>query len=205
MATNAKIAFDANIQRAKYFLDLHEATQSGAGAPTLPRRELPRGAIVFTVGAVDAYLCEVSAEILVQQVHQDPARSALRDTLTRVQREIPSLALEVALLDTQPARLSRIHDSIVEYFQNQTSQFGARGVSATITRLGGNPADVWSTLVKQGHSNPQQLLDRWTDVRHEIVHQGKKSRVWRPHARVFINFAKDMVARIDSVVTTLVP
>lgn len=205
MATNAKLAFDVNIQRASYFLDIHEATQSGAGAPTRPRRELPRGAIVFAVGAIDAYLCEVSAEILIAQVKQSSASAALRETLTRVQKEIPALALEVAFLDTQASRMARIHKSIVEYFQNQTSQFGAKGVSATITRLGGNPEDVWSVLIQQGHHDPQQLLDRWTDVRHQIVHQGKKPRVWRPHARNFIQFAEALVQRVDSVVASLVP
>lgn len=183
MPTNAKQAFDVNIQRASYFLDIHEGYQSGVGAPTRPRRELPRGAIVFAVGAIDVYLCEVSAEILIAQVQRAPATIAHRDTLTRVQKEVPALALEVALLATQASRLARIHEAIAEYFENQTSQFGAKGVSSTITRLGGNPADVWSALIQQGHQNPQQYLEHWTTVRHQVVHQGKKPRVRRDNAR----------------------
>lgn len=203
MATNAKQAFDVNIQRASYFLDIHEAAQRGAGAPTIQQRELPRGAIVFAVGAIDAYLCEVSAEILIAQVQGAPASAALRETLTRVQKEVPALAVEVALLDTQASRVARIHEAIAEYFQNQTSQFGAKGVSATVTRLGGNPSDVWSFLIQQGHPDPQKFLDRWTDVRHQIVHQGRKPRVWRHHARDFIQFAQSLVGRVDSVVALL--
>jgi len=203
MATNAKRTFDANILRASYFLDVHEGTQSGAGAPTKPRRELPRGAIVFAIGAIDAYLCEVSAETLIAQVSQTAARERLRDVLARVQKEVPGLALEVALLDTRQLRLARIHDSIVEYFENQTSQLGAKGVSATVSRLGGDPADVWSVLVQQGHTDPQKTLDQWTDVRHQIVHQGKTPRVWRPHARSFIGFAKDLVQCVDVVLGAL--
>lgn len=201
MPTQAKSAFDKNILRARYFLDIHEATQSGAGAPTKPRRELPRGAIVFAVGAIDAYLCEVSAEVLVEQILETPAGTGLREILTRVQKEVPVLALEVALLKTHKLRIERIRSSIVEWFQMHTSQLGAKGVSSTIIRLGGNPDDVWSSLIQQGYDEPQKTLDYWTDIRHQVVHQGRSPKVWRPQAREFIDFARALVQRVDNLVS----
>ena len=56
MASEAKKAFNVNIQRSGYFLDIHQQETLSAGAPTLPYRELPRAAVVFAIGALDAYL-----------------------------------------------------------------------------------------------------------------------------------------------------
>jgi len=110
MATQSKPAFDRNIERARYFLQIHAQAQVGAGAPPLPYRELPRAAIVFSVGAIDAYLSEVSAEVIVRQLQTGVANNTARDVLKRVQQDIPTLALEVAVLATAPERLQRIRE-----------------------------------------------------------------------------------------------
>lgn len=199
VSTKAKKAFDLNVQRAGYFLDIHEKVQPGAGAPTLPLRELPRGSIVFAVGALDAYLSEVSAEVIVGQLANLPVPSQGRELLRRILKDMPTLPLEVALLPDRSARAAQVQQAIVEYFQNHVSQHGAKAVAATIQRIGGNPDDVWSALVNRSHSQPQQELNKWTEIRHEIVHQGKKPRVWRPHARAFIAFAQDVVSEVDKV------
>ncbi len=73
------------------------------------------------------------------------------------------------------------------------------GHTVQVQRMGGEPADLWSAVKGKGHSNPQRTLDRWTDIRHQIVHQGKKPTVWRPRAREFIEFAKDLVAEVDRI------
>ena len=97
----AKAAFDVNIRRASYFLDIHEEAQQGAGAPSLPYRELPRGAVVFAVGALDAYLSEVSAEVIVRDLESAVAPTETREVLKRVQAEVPTLSLEIAVLRRQ--------------------------------------------------------------------------------------------------------
>jgi len=56
VATAAQDALTTNLTRARYFIDLHEGMQTGPGTPDKKRRELPRGAVVFAVGALDAYL-----------------------------------------------------------------------------------------------------------------------------------------------------
>ena len=71
MATGAMRTFDINIRRASYFLDIHQQVHAGThGAPVLALRELPRGALVFAVGALDAYLSDVSAEVIIHQCEQ---------------------------------------------------------------------------------------------------------------------------------------
>lgn len=67
MTTTAHRALTKNLTRATHFLDLHEGTQQGPGTPDNKRRELPRGAVVFAVGALDAYLSEVPAEVMLAQ------------------------------------------------------------------------------------------------------------------------------------------
>ena len=62
MASKAKKAFDRNIERAGFFLDIHKDATPGPGKPKLPLHELPRAAVVFAVGALDAYLSGVGAE-----------------------------------------------------------------------------------------------------------------------------------------------
>lgn len=200
MSSHAKLAFDLNIQRAAYFLDIHEATQSGPGAPKLPRRELPRGAIVFAVGAIDAYLSELSAEVLVRQLETAPASQDKREVLKRVANELPTLSIELALLATQQERLNRLRESVVEYFSNQISNHGSKAVSNTLIRVGARPADVWNSLGSLGYKDPPGELDRWTSIRHQIVHQGRKPKVQRPAARVFVELAKSLAEEIDKAV-----
>jgi len=202
MATEAKKTFDRNIQRAAFFLDIHEKTQPGVGAPNLARRELPRGSIVFAVGALDAYLSEVQAEVIVIQLQETGASADSRDILKGVQQEIPTLALEVALLSSEADRLLRISDAIVHHFENNVSNFGARGVANALRRMGAKAGDFWTNLAQSGFQDAPDALDRWTNIRHEIVHQGKRPVVHRPHARDFISLAKAIVAALDAIAET---
>lgn len=54
--TDSLPALERNIQRARYFLLSHEdaTTEAGRGSPPARFRELPRAAVVFAVGALDA-------------------------------------------------------------------------------------------------------------------------------------------------------
>jgi hypothetical protein len=153
--------------------------------------------VVFAVGALDAYLSEVSAEVLVRDLQQRLASTEAREVLKRVQSDLSTLALEVALLAGQAERLERIRDSIVDHFQNRVSMHGAKAVAATAGRLGAKAADVWSALGSRGFAEPQVTLDQWTDTRHQIVHQGKKPQVRRPQARKCLGLITEIVKVLD--------
>jgi len=199
MATQSKPAFDANIQRARRFLEIHEDVQQGAGAPPLRYRELPRAAIVFAVGAVDAYLSEVSAKVMVRQLQADVANNATRETLRRVQQELPTLAIVVSVLATNPERILRIREAIADHFHNKVSNHGPRAVAAAMERIGHNANEVWNHLTNQGYQQPADRLEHWTSVRHNIVHRGQRPSVHRPHAKGFIAFVDALIARIDHI------
>ncbi len=202
MSTNAARTFRINAERASYFLDIHEGAQQGAGAPPTRFRELPRGAVVFAIGALDAYLSEVSAEVIVRDLQAALASSEVREVLKRIHSDVPTLALEVAVLPQQIDRVERLRDAIVDYFQNRVSMHGSKGVSATAGRIGGRAADVWSALGSRGHLRAQEDLDKWTTIRHQIVHQGMKPRVWRDHARDCIRLISAIVDVVDGFAAT---
>jgi len=196
MSTKAKKAFDINIRRASYFLDIHQETQIGAGAPTLARRELPRGAVVFAVGALDAYLSDVSADVVVTGLRSEPARQDLREVLRQVQKEIPTLSLEVALLPREADRVTHIQNAVLDHFRTNVSGHGVKAVSAAVQRMGRKSSDFWSEIVDE-YPDATAELDRWTEIRHQIVHLGMTPRVRRPHARDFIDLVRHIVATLD--------
>lgn len=178
-------------------MDIHEEVQRGRGAPTNPYRELPRGAVVFAVGALDAYLSEVSAEVMVHGLGNAIASSDARETLKRIQNAIPTLALEVAVLPTEAQRLERIRGAVVDHFQNRASMHGARAVSATAERIGTTASDVWSALGSRGSRQAAETLDRWTDIRHQVVHQGRSPPVRRREARQCIKLIEKIAGVLD--------
>lgn len=198
MTTQARGAFDTNIQRAGYFLDIHEATQAGRGAPELPRRELPRAGLVFAVGAIDAYLSDVSAEVIVAQLQQRPANSYDRDVLRKIQQDVPTLSLEVALLEDGAARLDRIRAVILEHFYANVTAIGSRAVAAAVQRMDRKPADLWNAIAGRGYENPAHYVDQAADMRHRIVHRGERVPISRDNARWYVGLAARVVHQIDA-------
>lgn len=199
MPTESIPAFMLNLTRARYFLEIHKNAQIGAGAPPLRYRELPRAAIVFAVGAIDAYLSEVTAEIMLRQLQVGPANNLAREVLKKVQQDIPTLAVEVAVLATNAERVQRIRDVIVDHFQNRVSNHGAKAVAAAMDRMGHAANEVWNHLLGLGHQQSAEYLEHWTTTRHRIVHQGQRPRVHRSQAERFVTFANDLVKRIDGI------
>jgi hypothetical protein len=198
MPSEAKAVFDRNITRATYFLDIHEKAQEGAGAPTLASRELPRGAVVFAIGALDAYISQLMAEVIVAQVQTGQPVFEQRDVLKRIQADLPTLALEVALIPDSADRLERVRGAIVGHFQDNVSNLGSKAVSAAVLRMGKRPAQLWDSI-SESYPRAADELDNWTEVRHKIVHRGQKPRVWRPQARDLIQLIQAIANRLDEL------
>ncbi len=199
--TESKKAFDGNVQRARYFLEIHEEAQKGRGSPSNRYRELPRAALVFAVGAIDAYLAEVTAEVLVSKLHRSvpegEPESPPRQLLNLLAKEIPGLALETVLMPDTSRRLAHVQRTVADHFHNKVTSHGAEAVGRAIERMGGRAVDLWSALKKSGGERPQVRLNRWTERRHKIVHQGQRPQVRRDDAKRFIDFTTELVERLD--------
>lgn len=199
MATETKSTFDVNLRRSGHFLSIHESVHGGAqAAPERPVRELPRAAVVFAIGALDAYLSDVSAEVIVALLQRDLPEGEIREILKRVQSEVPTLPLELLLVEGQDQRISRVQQAVADHLHNRVSNHGKKAVSRTMERLGGSPQDLWSALGASGFGNAADDLDVWTQKRHQIVHQGQTVPVRREQARNCIRLVRAIGDRIEA-------
>ena len=205
MASEAKKAFNVNIQRSGYFLDIHQQAHPSAGAPTLPYRELPRAAVVFAIGALDAYLSELAAEVMVQRLRKGIASSEARDVLQKIERKMPSLALEAALFQREEQRLGFVQQAIANYYHSSVSNHGPDSVGDVCKALNLSVSLVWSDSTVTSLGGPAELK-RWTEVRHQIVHRGEKPRVRRDaHARPCVELVTAIVGAIEAEIARVSP
>lgn len=134
--TAAFASLQKNLTRARYFLEIHGKAQTGRGAPTRPYQELPRASLVFAIAALDSYISEATAEFLVgvfaSGINKAPDPDRARRVLGRVQKEIPTLPLELALVDSAKERKELAHTAIVAYFYASVSNHGAKAVAEAI-------------------------------------------------------------------------
>ena len=190
MPSNAKKAFGRNIERAGYFLEIHKEAKIGPGAPTLPYRELPRAAVVFSVGALDAYLSDVSAETLLERLQTGPTLSQKR-VLAKISQAVPSLSLEVALIQDQEERVSQVRVAVDSYFAGQSAH-GAKAVADAVQLFDAKASAVWDAVTASGFPDPAKDLDDWTQKRHQIIHRGERPSVHRDEAQKCV----DLIAAI---------
>ena len=199
MATTAFTAAKRNLERAAFFLDIHQGTQQGPGTPDNKRRELPRGAVVFAIGALDAYLSEVAAEVMVAQFERGQEAGGSRKVLEAIQRATPTLAIQLAVANPEVDRAAVLRRAIVEHFYDQVSNHGAKAVSATVQRMGKSSNAVWDAVEAAGEAHAQQRLDEWTDKRHAIVHRGQRPTINRNPARTCVTLVETICLEIDKV------
>lgn len=163
MPTDTKATFALNIKRAGYFVDLHQSVHGGAqGAPRNPVRELPRAAVVFAIGALDAYLSDVSAEVLVIMLRNALLGPEVRDILKRIHSNVPTLSLELVLVPDQAEREARLQEAIADHLHNHVSNHGAKAVSRTMVLLNGSANDMWQDMRDNGFPDVTDELDEWT-------------------------------------------
>ncbi len=197
LLTDAQMAFALNHERAQKFLQIHEEVQRGRGAPPVRYRELPRAAVVFSIGALDAYLADVLASVIVQQVRRGAASRDARALLREIDRDVPGLSIELALAARDIDRVRLLESALTDHFQSR-SNMGARAVSVTVQRMGAHPSSVWDEVSK-GVPDAQRELDRWTAVRHDIVHRGKTPTVRRNDANDCLTLVGSVVVAVDAV------
>ena len=200
MATVAKSSFDINIRRASHFLDIHQQVHAGThGAPVLALRELPRGALVFAVGALDAYLSDVSAEVMIHQCKHGSVTGDTRAVMKTVSQQLPGLALELAVAADGADRVERLRGAVVDHFQTAVSGHGPESVVKALERMGGRASELWRGLEEAGFADPARALDDWTDKRHRIMHRGEKVSVPWKKGRECLELLTAVAGAVDLV------
>ena len=216
--TAAHKAFKLTIKRPQALLEMFDAgslkpkkgDKRSAGKPSWQENELLRASVITAIGALDAYLSDVAAEVLVAQLeHADTPGSDARNVLKQVMDEIKTLPLELALVTDAGKRREAAQRAIQEHLANRVSNHGAKGVAATLARMGEVidwarlNGSVTPKLKLSGVSdNPAALLDAWTLRRHQLVHHGKALKIMSPAAHALVDFVIAIAAEVDRLAVT---
>jgi hypothetical protein len=199
---SAHEALTYNLLRASYFLDIHEQLQTGAGAPLNKQRELTRGAVVFAVGALDSYLSEVAAEVILAQFDKGALTGDARSLIAKVAQANPTLALEAAMAAPGVDRLELVRSVITEYFHGR-SNHGAKAVVNVVELMDGSTQRLWDRTKALGEERAAADLDDWTDMRHRIVHRGEAPSVRRPAGRRCVLLVEHLGIAINEVAASI--
>jgi hypothetical protein len=124
MATRAHITFEKNLARVRALQAIFDADSlrprtnpqvRRRGTSSREEKELLRAVAVFAIGALDAYLSDVAAEVLIAQLEKarTPTSDA-RSLFRRVIKEIDTLTFELALTSDAEERRDLARDAISE-------------------------------------------------------------------------------------------
>lgn len=189
--TEAVVVFEANLDRSRAFLRIFDADRA-AGRPTKDENELLRGAIVFAVGAFDAYL----SDLILEVVPKYGARSTqLATALRAIAKNDPGLSLRVALAPTDSDRRHEFTEALGDWLSTKTFH----GPDKVDDALGYVACSVaWEDLDKACGCDAKADLAKITRQRHEIVHEGKRPRTTRSQAEAAANLVAALAKHIDT-------
>jgi len=200
--TQAYKPFEKNLTRSQHFTGMHRSLVTGPGKPPANVAELPRAAIVFAIGALDAYLSEVTAEVLVSRFSDGASTQEQAKLLEKMSKDIRSLPFELAFIDDAQQRRKLIFERLKHYFYTEVSNHGWKAVVKALENFG-CPNELESIKQRIEHKwndlDCREFFDEWTEHRHEIVHQGKKTTVQRERAEAVIEFVSDLALELDKL------
>lgn len=153
----------------------------------------------FAVGALDAYLSDVSAEVMIHQCEHGLVTGDTRAVMKSVSQQLPGLALELAVAGEGADRVERLRAAIVDHFQTTVSGHGPESVAKALERMGGRASELWRGLEEAGFADPAMTLDHWTDKRHRIVHRGEKVSVPWKQGRECLELLTAVAGAVDFV------
>ena len=181
--------FERNVERSRAFLRLFDVDRT-VGQPSNDEKELLRGTIVFAIGALDAFLHELVLEVVPKFGGN---RSALVDALRAIAREDPGLALRLSLAPDDKSKEDEFRAALDGWLERKSFQGVERVVAAL--RYVGVGLTIEDFDCSTGLKTAERL-DRYTKMRHDIVHRGQRPSVVRNNAQECV----DMIAKIGSTV-----
>lgn len=210
--SDARAALSKNLSRTRALQRIFEAgslkpkagDRRGGGKPSNEERELLRAVVVFAIGALDAYLSDVAAEVLVAQLERAtiPTDEA-RNLLTRVTKEVPTLAVELALTTDRAQRRAAAQLAISDHLVNRVSHHGPKAVASTMSRLGAEPDFAAIDMAPFGpletpeRKGAANVLQWWTEKRHDLVHRGASIQVNMEQSSALIDFVEALADHVE--------
>ena len=183
--------FEKNLERSRAFLRIFDIDRT-AGQPSNDEKELLRGAIVFAIGALDAFLHELVLEVVPTfggNTH------ALADALRAIAKEDPALSLRLALAPDSSSKQEEFRQALDDWLEKK-SFHGVRMVANAMTYVGFDLLIIdfdQHTLV-----NTAERLEHYTQMRHNIVHRGARPAVVRNNAQECVDVIAAMVLAINA-------
>jgi hypothetical protein len=188
--------FKANLDRSKAFFRLFDAG-GGRGQPSNDRKELLRGAVVFAVGSLDAFLHDLVLEIVPEYGPNSPE---LTTALKEIAKDDPGLALRVAL-QRNPDEAVRQFRSALDSWLSIKSFQGPEAVVRACAYVGCTLG--WQELDAVTHVNTAAKLGEFTRMRHDVVHRGRRPYIRRHIAQECVDLIAAVANAInDKVVST---
>lgn len=168
-AYDSYAVFELCIERAKSLIKLHTAAHGRAGKPEKCFSDAHRAAIVLAVSALDAFVRDFmiarTRALLASRQTELPA--SLKEEIKRFVKE--DALLEAARKDDL---LERVEKAFRSQFDRRSFQ-GTKNITETLRIVGYE--DVFHEVAIRGDLNEDTLrrdLDRFTNRRHAIAHQG---------------------------------
>jgi hypothetical protein len=190
--TPAYKSFTANIDRAKALIRIFERGRS-RGRPRKEDTQLTRSSLVFSIGALDAYLHDLVLEVVGSFV---PESDELDQAVKGMNPQ--ALVQNMARAQTHEQAQERFRRRLDEHFDD-ASFMGVRGLQRAMT-LVGCPMDLDQLAVKLGRPQFKQELGKYTDERHRIIHRGQNVKVTKERAEDCVDLVWNIVGNVDDEV-----
>lgn len=196
-ATRSFAVFRTNLSRSRAFIRLFDGPGGRApGQPSNDEKELLRGAVVFAVGALDAYLHELILEVVPEHGGD---RNELTDALRAIAREDPALSLRVALAPDAAARTREFRSALDMWLAAKSFQ-GAAAVTRALSYLGCSMP--WTAFDAATGANTADRLEHFTRMRHGIVHRGERPFIRRAQASECCELVSAIASTIEAAVSS---
>ena len=184
--------FEKNLERSRAFLRLFDVDRT-VGQPSNDEKELLRGAIVFSIGALDALLHELVLEIVPQFGGN---RTALSEALKNIARDDPGLALRIVLAQQVGGSAEDEFRAALDGWLEKKSFQGVARVTNALGYLG--VAMTIRDFDQHTGVNTAERLEFYTAMRHAIVHRGARPNVVRNSAKECVEMIASMAEAINT-------
>jgi hypothetical protein len=187
-------SFTANIDRSQALIRIFERGRS-RGRPRKEDTQLTRSSLVFSIGALDAYLHDLVLDVVGKFVPES-------DELDRAIKEMDprSLVQNLARAQTRDQVQERFRRRLDEHFDD-VSFMDVKGLQRAMG-LVGCPIDLDELAVKLGRPKFKQDLGRYTDQRHRIIHRGENIRIKKEHAEDCVSLVWHIVVNLDAQIAS---